>query len=68
MFALVNSSAYTLAGDTAQPSYTQKRTVKRECRNRGYSANFLALKLSSHVRFCVRDGHVPSPARGDTKN
>ena len=44
-----------------QPSYTQKRTVKRiliRCGSYGYSANFHALRLCSHVRFCVRNGHV----------
>lgn len=53
----------TLAGDSTQPSYTQKRTVKGvlvRCGNHchGYSAIFHALRLYSHVRFCVRDGHT----------
>ena len=50
-----------LAGDSTQLSYTQKRTVKRiliRCGSHGYFANFHAVRLCSHVRFCVRDGHV----------
>ena len=56
-------------GDSTQLSHTQKRTVKRiliRCGSHGYSANFHAVGLCSHVRFCVCDGHVPSLARGVT--
>jgi hypothetical protein len=51
-----------------QPSYTEKHTVKRifiRCGSHGYSAKIHAIKLCSHVRYCVRDSHVPSLARGD---
>ena len=55
-----------LARDSTQLSYTQKRTVKRTSIRCGshYLANFHAVRLCSHVRFWVRDGHVPSLARG----
>ena len=59
-------AASPLVGDSTQPC-TQKRTVKRILIRRGiygYSANFHALRQCSHVRFCVRDDHVPSLARG----
>ena len=52
-----------LAAGDMQPSYTQKRTVKRiliRCGSYGYSANFHALRLCSHLRFCVRNGYEPS--------
>ena len=35
-----------------------KRILIR-CGSHGYSANFCALRFCSHVRFCVRDGHLP---------
>ena len=59
----------TLAGDSTQPSYTQKRTVKRifiRCGSHGYSAEIHAFRLCSHLRFCVCDCHVPFLARGDS--
>ena len=54
-----------LAGHTTQLSYTQKRTVKHisiRCGSYGYSAKIHALRLCSHVRFCVHNGHIRSLA------
>ena len=57
-----------LAGDSTQTLFTQKHTVKRiliRCGSHGYFARIRTLRLYSQVRFCVLDGHVPSPARSD---
>ena len=46
-----------LAGDSMQLSYTQRRTVKRiliRYGNHGTLPKIHALRLCSHVRFCVR--------------
>ena len=48
-----------LAGDGTQPSYAQKRTVKRiRFVGHDYSANICALRLCPHFRFCLHDGYV----------
>ena len=53
-----------LAGNSMQP---QKRTVKHiliRYGRHGYSAKIHALRLCSHVRFCVRDGHLTVSCQG----
>ena len=51
--------------------HLHKSALKRifiRCYSHGYSAKIHSLKLCSHVGFCVRDGHIPSLARGVCRN